>query len=62
MTRRIDVFHKTPEENINLLFNMIQACRTDLTILKYRDDIRPLLAKDKGLIEAAEALVRELKI
>ena len=62
MIQRIDSFHKTPEENVNILFNMIQACRTDLSILKYQNNTRPLLEKDKELIKVAEALAREIKI
>lgn len=58
---RVDVFHRTPEENVNILFNMIQACRTDLTILKYNSKTKPLLEKDDELIKCAEALAREIK-
>lgn len=60
--QRIDIFHKTPEENVNTLFNMIQACRTDLSILKYNLKTKPLLEKDKELIKAAEALAREIQV
>jgi hypothetical protein len=59
--QRIDIFHKTPEENVNTLFNRIQACRTDLSILKYNLKTKPLLEKDTELIKCAEALVREIK-
>ena len=43
--QRIDVFHKTPRENVNILFNMIQACRTDFTILKYNPEYKELWKK-----------------
>ena len=61
MMERIDAFHKTPEENIIILYNMIQSCRTDLSILKYRNDCRPLLEKDTELHKIVEALAREMK-
>ena len=58
--QRIDVFHKTPRENVNILFNMIQACRTDFTILKYNPEYKELLEKDIELKKVAEALAREI--
>ena len=60
--QRVDIFHKTPQENVNILFNMVQACRTDLTILKYNLKTKSLLEKDDELIKIAEALAREIKV
>lgn len=56
---RPDFFHRTAQENINLLFNMIQACITDLSIMRFNScyNCKP----DKELIKCAEALAREAK-
>ena len=60
--QRVDIFHRTPEENVNILFNMIQACRTDLSIMKYNLKTKELLEKDRELIKCAEALAKEIVI
>lgn len=56
---RPDFFHRTAQENVNLLFNMIQACITDLSIMRFNScyNCKP----DKELIKCAEALAREAK-
>ena len=62
MMQRVDMFHKTPEENVNILFNMIQACRVDLSLLKYNLKTKPILEKDRELIKCAEALAKEIHV
>lgn len=59
--QRVDIFHQTPRENINILFNMIQKCRTDLSIMKYRHEYEQLLKADKELLKVAKALVKEIE-
>lgn len=56
---RPDFYHRSAQENVNLLFNMIQACRTDLSIMRFNScyNCKP----DKELIKCAEALAREAK-
>lgn len=56
---RPDFYHRSAQENVNLLFNMIQACITDLSIMRFNScyNCKP----DKELIKCAEALAREAK-
>ena len=56
---RPDFFHKTAQENVNLLFNMIQACRTDLLIMRFNPEYS--CNPDRELIKCAEALAMEAK-
>ena len=56
---RPDFFHRTAQENVNLLFNMIQACRTDLSIMRFNPKYG--CKPDEELIKCAEALAREAK-
>ena len=61
MMQRINTFHKSPRENINIFFNMVQACRTDLEIMRYKSEYQELLAKDTELHKIVEGLAREMK-
>ena len=56
---RPNYYHNKPEVNINLLFNMIQACRTELSIMRHN----PLYqdTKDTDLVNCAIALASEAK-
>ena len=56
---RPDYFHNKPEVNINLLFNMIQACRVELSIMKYKSEYKD--TKDTELVSSAVALANEAK-
>lgn len=56
---RPDYFHNKPEVNINLLFNMIQSCRTELSIMKYKPEYKD--HKDTELVNSAIALAQEAK-
>lgn len=55
---RPDFSHDTPGVCVNKLFNMVQACRVDASIMRGRKEGYKI---DSDLIKAAEALVRELK-
>ena len=57
--QRPDYFHNEPEVNINLLFNMIQACRTELDIMYCRSGYQNV--KDTELVNAAIALANKAK-
>ena len=57
--QRPDYFHNTPEVNINLLFNMIQACRVELSIMQYDSKYKDM--KDTELVNSAIALANEAK-
>lgn len=61
MMQRINTFHKSPRENINIFFNMVQACRTDLEIMRYKPEYQERLANDTELHKVVEALAREMK-
>lgn len=56
---RPDYHHNTPEVNINILFNMIQACRTELSIMYCRSGYQDV--KDTELVDSAIALANEAK-
>ena len=56
---RPDYNHHTVQENINLLFNMIQSCRTEVAIIKYRQEYKNI--KDNELVKVAEALAEEIQ-
>lgn len=56
---RPDYSHKSPEENINILFNMVQKCRVDVTIMRGRKEYKG--KKDADLVKSAEALAREVR-
>ena len=56
--KRPDYFHNSTQTNINLLFNMIQACRTELTIMRGREEYRG--TNDTEIIQVAEALSKEI--
>ncbi len=55
---RPDFFHETPTACVTKLFNMIQACRVDASIMRGRKETYKI---DFELIKVAEALVSELK-
>ena len=55
---RPDFHHDTPDVCVNKLFNMVQACRTDASIMRGRSECYKI---DPDLIKAAEALAHELK-
>ena len=57
--QRPDYFHNKPEVNINLLFNMIQACRVELSIMRYNPQYQN--TKDTELVNSAIALAKEAK-
>lgn len=56
---RPDYFHKPPEVNINILFNMVQKCRTEVSVMRGRSEYKG--KKDMELVKSAEALAREIK-
>lgn len=55
---RPDFSHDYPSVCVNKLFNMVQACRVDASIMRGRKEDYKI---DSDLIKIAEALVRELK-
>ena len=59
MFERPDYDHKTPQENINLLFNMVQKCRVELDIMKYRHEYQNKI--DSDLVKVAESLYIQIK-
>ena len=59
MFERQDYDHRTPQENINLLFNMVQKCRVELDIMKYRSEYQNKV--DSDLVKAAESLYIQIK-
>ena len=58
MMKRPDYNFNTPQTNINILFNMIQACRVELAIMKYKPEYQHTL--DSEIIQSAEALSKEI--
>lgn len=60
MVDRVDPWHHSPEKNLNILFNMIQKCRTDASIIRF--DINKFCnLYDNELVKAAEALAQEVQ-
>ena len=57
MLERPDYNHKTPQENVNILFNMIQKCRVELAIMRGRNEYEDIV--DTELVKVAEAVARE---
>lgn len=55
---RPDFSHDAPGVCVNKLFNMVQACRVDSSIMRGRKEDYKI---DSDLVKAAEALVQELK-
>jgi hypothetical protein len=51
-------WHKTPETNIAILHNMIQACRGEVAIMRSKDEYRT--KRDPELCKIANALAQEV--
>lgn len=60
MFERPDYHHKTPRENINLLFNMIQDCNTEATIMRLRSEYHNKV--DSDIVKAAESLFIQIRL
>ena len=56
---RPDFNHQSPDVNINILFNMVQKCRVDVSIMRGRSEYKG--KKDAELVKSAEALAREVR-
>ena len=56
---RPNFFHRTARENVNLLFNMIQACRNDLSAMRFNPSYN--CKPDEELVKCAEALAIEAR-
>ena len=59
MLKRPDYNHNLPQTNINILFNMIQACRTEVTIMRGRKEYQNTI--DTEIIQSADALAKEIR-
>lgn len=56
---RVDIFHNTDKQNVDILFNNIQKCRVDL--LKLLNNNVQNKIKDDDLVKIAESLSLNIK-
>lgn len=49
----------TPEMNVNILFNFIQAARNDVSIMSRKPEYQNI--RDADIVGAAQALAREVE-
>ena len=56
---RVDIFHNTDKQNVDILFNNIQKCRVDLQKLLNNNDQNKI--KDNDLVKIAESLSLSIK-
>lgn len=56
---RVDIFHNTDKQNVDILFNNIQKCRVDLRKL-LNNNVQNKI-KDNDLVKIAESLSLDIK-
>lgn len=56
---RVDIFHNTDKQNVDILFNNIQKCRVDLQKL-LNNNVQNKI-KDNDLVKIAESLSLSIK-
>ena len=56
---RVDIFHNTDKQNVDILFNNIQKCRVDLRKL-LNNNVQNKI-KDNDLVKIAESLFLDIK-
>lgn len=56
---RVNIFHNTDKQNVDILFNNIQKCRVDL--LKLLNNNVQNRIKDDDLVKVAESLSLSIK-
>lgn len=59
MNERPDYFHDSPEVCVNKLFNMIQKCRTEISIMQAKPEFNSI--KDSDIIKCADALAKDVR-
>lgn len=59
MKDRVDIFHNTDKQNVDILFNNIQKCRVDLQKL-LNNNVQNKI-KDNDLVKIAESLSLDIK-
>ena len=56
---RVNIFHNTDKQNVDILFNNIQKCRVDLKKL-LNNNVQNKI-KDNNLVKIAESLFLDIK-
>ena len=56
---RVDIFHNTDKQNVDILFNNIQKCRVDLQKL-LNNNVQNRI-KDSDLVKVTESLFLNIK-